>query len=81
MKWLFGMLMSREDTRQLSVNLHSLQTLHSPHMWGIWKKPKDADWWSFQDGSLKQGVNPSYSQRLKFGFSNGEQIEMSANLK
>lgn len=57
MKWLFGMFMSREDARQLSVNLHSLQILHGPRMWGIWKKPKDADWWSSQMGHWCKGWN------------------------
>lgn len=29
---------------------------HGSDMWGTWKMPKDADWWSSQEGSWQQGM-------------------------
>ena len=75
--------MSTEDTRQHLVIPCSLQIPRGPHTWGIWKVPRDADWWSPQRGSLQQGVQWPYSQGRKFGLcpKMGEWIAITTDFR
>lgn len=42
--------MSKEDSRQFLLILHSIEILHGPQLRRMCKMPKDADCWSYGGG-------------------------------